>query len=205
MISNHQLQSLSTTLKFFKKGTIIFRENQKASYFRQVEEGKVKMVTFTPDGKEVIQSIFQKGESFGEPAMIGGFPYPSRAVALTDCKIWILGKRDFINLLRNNFDLHFKLTQTLCNRMEFKSNLLQSVSIKHPQERILSFIDYLKKRWKNPELKQDYFVVPYTRQQLADSLALRVETVIRAIKELEANKEVKIINRKVCRPFIKAL
>ena len=41
--------------------------------------------------------------------------------------------------------------------------------------------------------------IEYTRQQIANILGLRVETVIRVIKNLEKKKELQIIKRKVFR------
>jgi len=41
------------------------------------------------------------------------------------------------------------------------------------------------------------YEVPLTRQQLACTTGLRVETVIRCIKKMETEKKVKIINGKI--------
>jgi CRP/FNR family transcriptional regulator, cyclic AMP receptor protein len=41
------------------------------------------------------------------------------------------------------------------------------------------------------------YVVPFTRQQLADMSGLRVETVIRTIKKMEGDGKLKIVGRKI--------
>ena len=64
--------------------------------------------------------------------------------------------------------------------------------------RILRFFDYLKNDVHKLTINSN-FQIPYTRQQIADILGLRVETVIRSIKSLENKGEVKIISRKVYR------
>lgn len=64
--------------------------------------------------------------------------------------------------------------------------------------RILRFFDYLKNDVHKLTINSN-FKIPYTRQQIADILGLRVETVIRSIKSLENKGEVKIISRKVYR------
>lgn len=62
--------------------------------------------------------------------------------------------------------------------------------------RILTFIDHLKKGYGN---QSELFEVTFTRQQLSDMLGLRVETVIRTIKQLEKEGHLKIKDRKVFR------
>ncbi|WP_418123738.1 helix-turn-helix domain-containing protein [Chryseobacterium sp. PTM-20240506] len=56
-------------------------------------------------------------------------------------------------------------------------------------------MDYLKSYDEN---KTPYsFQIPLTRQQLASLTGLRVETVIRVIKNMEKENELKIVNRKI--------
>lgn len=199
MITRSKLLTAHAQLVSYKKGEIIFFERTKASFYFQIETGRVKMMSFTSDGKEVIQKIFEEGATFGEPALMGEFPYPARAVALTNCKIWKIIKKDFTDLLRRDPDLHLTFTKAICERMQYKAIILQMVSIKSAKERILSFIKFLKKKKSISCITHGTFVLPYTRQQLADILGLRVETVIRAVKELEEDGEVQIIKRKICR------
>ena len=199
MITRSKLLTAHAQLVSYKKGEIIFFERTKASFYFQIETGRVKMMSFTSDGKEVIQKIFEEGATFGEPALMGEFPYPARAVALTNCKIWKIIKKDFTDLLKRDPDLHLTFTKAICERMQYKAIILQMVSIKSAKERILSFIKFLKKKKSISSITHGTFVLPYTRQQLADILGLRVETVIRAVKELEEDGEVQIIKRKICR------
>lgn len=199
MINDNLLFNNNASKKSFSKGQVLFYEQTAAFYYHQVAEGKVKMICFLEDGKEVIQGIFGSGESFGEPPLMANFPYPARAIALTDCKIWMLPKQNFLHILTEYPALHFKFTEILCQRIENKANLLKTVCIKKPKNRILSFIDFQKDKTLPQKNQGDYFILPHTRQQLADTLSLRVETVIRALKELESEGEIEFASRKVCR------
>lgn len=46
-------------------------------------------------------------------------------------------------------------------------------------------------------LKKHSFLVPYTRQQIADLIGLRVETVIRTIKKMETENLLLIDHSKI--------
>jgi CRP/FNR family transcriptional regulator, cyclic AMP receptor protein len=161
-----------------------------------VEEGQVKMYIINPEGQEFTQGIFNPGESFGEPALLGSFPYPSNAGAITDARVWRLPKPEFLQLLRENFDLHLKLDQVLCKRLQYKSMVLTEVSSYDPEHRLTTVIKYFKSKF----LKQDQknkMIIPFTRQQLADMTGLRVETVIRAVKKMEKEGKLSLEGHKI--------
>ena len=184
--------------KHLVKDEILFNEGSSALFYYQVADGIIKMNNYSEDGQEFVQGMFKAGESFGEPPLFADFKYPANAVALVDSLVWKLSKENFINLLKNNFDLHLKFCAILSNRLQFKAMISKEISSHAPEHRILTLIDYFKEK-SNGE--SELFEVPFTRQQIADMAGLRVETVIRSIKSLAEKKELKIIKRKVYREF----
>lgn len=176
-------------------GEVIFSENRRAMFYFQVQHGEVKMYNLNEDGKEFVQGMFQDGESFGEPPLFGNFNYPASAAAISDTSIVRLDKTAFFSLLKEHFDIHLQMTATLSRRLSYKAMIMKEISVYPPEHRVLTVIDFLKQKDGNPV---DY-QVELTRQQIADLTGLRVETVIRAVKQLEENDEIKIINRKIHR------
>lgn len=178
------------------KNEILFSEGGPALNYYQVSEGIIKMNNYSQDGQEFVQGMFKDGESFGEPPLFADFPYPANAVAVIDSVVWKLPKENLIRLLKENFDLHLKFCAILSNRLQFKAMIAKEMSSHAPDHRILTLIDYFKEKAKEND---DFYEVPFTRQQLADMTGLRVETVIRSIRALAEKKELKIIKRKVFR------
>ena len=178
-----------------RKDQILFGEGDKAVDFYQVEEGQVRMYILNSEGQEFTQGIFQAGESFGEPALLGNFPYPSSAISITDGSVWRLPKADFLQLLKENFELHLKLDHVLCHRLQYKSMILTEISAHTPEHRLATIMNYLKSKM---DLKGNgKTLIPYTRQQLADMTGLRVETVIRTIKKMELTGKLILEGRKI--------
>ena len=69
-------------------------------------------------------------------------------------------------------------------------------------ERILAAIDLLKSKLSRERYGQDnHFVVPVTRQEIADMTGLRVETVIRKVGLLEEQGKLYISDRKILRAY----
>lgn len=190
MFPSKALDKYHAKLVSLRKDQVLFHEGDKALDYFQVEEGSVKMFIVSSNGQEFIQGIFGAGESFGEPALIGNFPYPGSVVALEKTKVWKLPSDYFLQMLKENFDLHLKMDQVLCQRLRYKSMVLSEISSYEPEHRIVTLLKYYKTKNVTSGLPGKV-IIPYTRQQLADMSGLRVETVIRTVKKME--KEGKLI------------
>ena len=198
MIPQEVLQQYNAILKVFEKDSIIFSENETARYYYQIVSGAVKMNNYNDEGKEFIQGIFYKEQSFGEPPLFIDINYPANAIALVETEILLLSKQTFTQLLKEHANIHFNITKNLAKRLYYKAIIASEISSQEPSHRVLRFIDYLKDDVHKIDSKYT-FKVDYTRQQIADILGLRVETVIRVIKNLEKQGELKIDKRKVYR------
>ena len=104
-------------------------------------------------------------------------------------------------MLKENFDLHLKLSQVLCKRLQYKSMILTEVSSYDPEHRLTTLLQYFKS--KEQRLKQSIpdvrskIIIPFTRQQLADMTGLRVETVIRTVKKMEKEGKLSLEGHKI--------
>ena len=193
MIPIDLLNTYNPFIKTYHKDEIIFNETEKPKYYYQLKSGKIKMFNLTEEGKEFTQGFFEKNASFGEPPLFGAFDYPASAICLTDCEIYVLEKKVFFNLLKAQPDIHLKFTKLICNRMLYKAKIMKELSIHPPEHRILTLLHHLKESSKTEGL----FEVKLTRQQISELTGLRVETVIRAVKQLEKSKKLILKHHKV--------
>ena len=180
-----------------KKNEVIFEEGTFPAFYYQIIEGEVKMNNFTEDGKEFIQNIFTLGQSFGEPPLFIDEPYPANAISITPSVLMQIPKNAFYSLLKQYPEVSLAINKSLARRLYYKSVMAPEISSQDPEKRLLTLMDYLKSHYSE-DLKEEY-IIPMTRQQLADLTGLRVETVIRTIKQLEKRGELKIIQRKIYR------
>ncbi|MFD1096502.1 Crp/Fnr family transcriptional regulator [Salegentibacter chungangensis] len=198
MIDESVLMEFGARKSWYPKGELIFGEGELAKCYFQIISGEVKMNNYNYDGKEFVQGIFYKGQSFGEPPLFGDLKYPANAEAITEVELYKLAKPHFFQLLEANPEIHLELTKTLASRLFYKAIIASELSTQEPEHRILRLLDYLKKYVH--QLKEPFsFKVDLTRQQIADLTGLRVETVIRATKSLEKKNEVLISKRKIYR------
>ena len=169
--------------KSYKKDERIFQEGDHPQYYHQIISGRVKMMSETEDGKEFIQGFFTDGQSFGEPLIFEGDENPASAIADHASVIIRLCIFSFIQLLKENFDVHFNLTKRLSHRLKNGSNALTEISCNTPENRIVSILNHYKSD-KSYTSDTSKIKVDYTRQQIAEMTGLRVETVIRVMRNL---------------------
>jgi CRP/FNR family cyclic AMP-dependent transcriptional regulator len=184
------------SVQLYKKGETIYHPDTqpRAVYF--IKAGKVKMVTVNNDGQEFIQGIFKANEYFGEPALLLGKPYLAYTIAIQDSEIIAVNKKEFFQFLESDTDFSMRLILTLSNRLFYKSMMLEELANEHADHRVKTLLIYLL---KDVAPGQELNV---TRQQMADMTGLRVETVIRLIKQPALQIGFKLIRGKIVKDVI---
>lgn len=181
-------------LREVKKNEVIFKAGQFPSYYYQVVKGDVKMNNYSEDGKEFIQEIFSPGRSFGEPPLFINEPYPANAIAISNGVILQITKTLFDEMLYKFPEISIEINKSLARRLYYKAIMAPELSSQSPDKRLLKLLNYLKNQ---NHTASEYYLVELSRQQLADLTGLRVETVIRTIKQLEKQAHLKIIEGKI--------
>lgn len=192
MINTDLLLAWGAVYKKINTGEVIFKEATQCYFYTQLVSGRVKWVNIDDEGKEFIQTIIEPGECFGEIPLFDEGTYAATALAEEESVIIRLHKASFIQLIKENPEIHFAFTKLLAKRVRFKFLLLKTIALHAPEARIATLINYLKSENKNfcPKCNQ----LKLTRQQIADMTGLRVETVIRTIRSMH-NKGSLIIEK----------
>ncbi|MET0945723.1 MAG: Crp/Fnr family transcriptional regulator [Flavobacterium sp.] len=198
MIAPELLEKYGALKKSFDKNDIIFEEGNLPTHYYQIISGEVKMSNYNDDGREFIQGIFYKEQSFGEPPLFLNQNYPANAITVDNSEILLLPKNNFLKLLEENPAISLKIIENLAQRLYYKSVMAAEMSTQEPEHRVLKLIDH-GIAYFNFKKDANGYLINFTRQQIGDLTGLRVETVIRTIKALEKKGLLKIINRKVYR------
>jgi CRP/FNR family transcriptional regulator, cyclic AMP receptor protein len=182
----------------FKKvshNEIIFNQQDKGSFYYQVHQGSVRCVNVNDDGPEFIQGIVAPGDSFGELILFDELPYACTAIANENTVLIRLHKFIFCKLLNENADLLLAFTRSFVDTLRFKTMLLNEVSCFGPEHRIATLLSYFKQTQKSTCCH--YNQIKLTRQQIANMIGLRVETVIRTMQKLKEKGILSIVKGKV--------
>src|SRR5690606_30772114 len=113
-------------------------------------------------------------------------PYLAYTIVSKDAEIITVDKADFFKLLDQERSFSMEMIKTLSDRLFYKSMMLEELANEQAEHRVVTLLCYLLKN-----VEKDA-VLDITRQHLADMSGLRVETVIRIVKKLAAEKFLKL-------------
>lgn len=179
----------------YKPKEFIFREGEHSQYYFQIISGKVKLNTFTENGKEFIHNILGKNQSFGDPLLFIEKLYPTNAVCLQATEVVRMPKNNFIEMLKHHPDLSLEMNMCLSQRLYYNSLMVSNMASSDPIQRLKGLLDYLKSYYDGD--CQHCFPIELTRQQIADLTGLRVETVIRTVKKMVNKEMIKLKGRTI--------
>jgi CRP-like cAMP-binding protein len=195
MIQQDLLLAWGGTFRKYDKNQSIFFEGDPPIFYYQVMEGSVRMANINDDGKEFIQGIFKKGDSFGEPVLFLDAVYPATAIANEACVVLRITRENFLHILKEYPDIHLSITRILAARIYNKSIVSKEIAGENPEHRVKTMLHLLKQQSK--ARNNERYKVELSRQQIADMTGLRTETVIRVMRKLHERGELCIEKGKV--------
>ncbi len=110
-----------------KKGAIIFRKGDIGSKLYAVRAGAVRISAPSEEGKDAIFNLVVPGELFGEIAFLDGGQRTADAVAIDNCELMVIERRDFIPLIRDNPEVAIRLIKILCARLRKTSEQVEDI------------------------------------------------------------------------------
>jgi CRP-like cAMP-binding protein len=193
-IDTNILMAYGAAVSKLKKNTIIFSQDEMARFYFQILEGQVKTFNLGPNQKEFVQGMFNDGESFGEPPLFIGEPYSANAVTTKDTILVKISQDIFFTILHEHPEIQMAILNMFAQKLYDKSVSARMLNQLSPEQRILDFLLYYKKKSSKSAEK---IHIPYTRKELANLTGLRIETVIRTLRKLKEAEKLDIVNHKV--------
>src|SRR6266481_308000 len=110
------------------RGNTIFAKGDPGAGLMGVLAGTVKVSVASAEGKDVVLNLFHEGEVFGEIALLDGRPRTADAVAMSDCELVVIERRDFVPFLSGHPDVMLKFIEILCSRLRRTSEQVQDIT-----------------------------------------------------------------------------
>jgi CRP/FNR family transcriptional regulator, cyclic AMP receptor protein len=120
----------------YPAGTEIYAKGSPGHYMMAVLRGTAKMISVSSEGKEIVLNTMNPGEIFGEIALLDGGERSADAIAMTNCELLVLNRRDFMPVLENHADICLMLLRILCKRLRHTSEQVEDVLFRHLEARI---------------------------------------------------------------------
>ncbi len=187
--------------KIFPKEKIILLEDEEGDTLFIIINGKVKVTTYSESGKEVIFSILNAGDFFGEMSLLDGKPRSATVVSMEDAQIQLIRRTEFYRLLENHPRIALRLLEELASRLRKADERIESLAILDVTGRIAGIL--LQFAEDRGIINNNEVIIKSrpTHQELANMVGTTRETVTRVLKQLEdksyimmAGKDVTILN-----------
>lgn len=108
-----------------------------------VISGKLKALTTSTDGDDVVFSILGPGEVFGEIALLSGTTRTATISAIEACELLVIDRRDFMAFLDTHPDISANLLQVLALRLKRVSELVEDTLFLNLPLRLAKKLDAL--------------------------------------------------------------
>lgn len=130
------------TLKSFYKDTIILSEKDDGSALFVIVSGKVKVARVSNDDKtkEVILTLLNPSDFFGEMALLDGLTRSATVTSLEDSQIFIIQRNDFLNLIKENPEVSIALLQELTQRLRAAGMKIKALSLKDAEGKVATVL-----------------------------------------------------------------
>ena len=126
----HELCELLDSLDC-KSGEVLFRAGDEGDAMYIIEEGKVRIFVRAKDGHEVTLTELQRGDFFGEMALLGDKPRSADARVAEDARLAVLSREHFLSFTRSNPNVALEMLTALANRLRQTDELLRHTATRN--------------------------------------------------------------------------
>jgi CRP/FNR family transcriptional regulator, dissimilatory nitrate respiration regulator len=179
-VPQRSFQRLATMAQLckFRKGQVIFRQEQNCPGVFVVGKGMVRVVKTGPSGKEHVLHIVGSGGTFAEVAAIGGFNVPAGAEAVEPTVCVLLPQAPFQKALAEDHDLCRGMMTGLACWVKHLVGLMEDIVLRDAAGRIARYL--LESRQSG----DDTVALPSLKRHVASHLDLTSETFSRTLRRL---------------------
>ncbi len=179
--------------KFGKKipaGTVLFHEGDRGEEMYILQSGKVK-ISKRIRGVEKTLATLEKGEFFGEMAILNDKPRSAAAETIDDCEMLVIDRKTFEALIRGNVEIAMRFIKRLADRLRETNDQMEALMIKDNTSRLVSI---LAKHVKDQKKGADFFI---TIEDLAGLAGIENSQVRIILEKLASVRIVELRDEKV--------
>lgn len=180
-----------------KGDTVVFHEDDPASAFYLVKEGRVKIYKTAADGREQVLSILGDGQVFGDVPVFDGGPYPATAATMDETVIYQVKRDEFEEFVRRHPEVALKLLRVLGQRLRQAMELVRDLSFKQVPHRLAGLLLSLGRDYGTEADDGTLIDMKLSRQEMAEIVGTSRETVTRELKKMESAGMLRLEARRI--------
>ena len=200
-------ESPTGNLRNYPKDTMIFSECQSGQDMFIIQSGQVK-ISKVVDDNEVILAVLQKGDFFGEMALLENKPRSASAIAHEDCVLMAVNRKNFDQMVATQAQLITRLTVTLAERLWSMSRQLTNAQLRDPMFKLFDMLALQLEKNRVPLGKTASHQFDLTPYDLAHMCGIPQEQQAIVLAQFIKDPRVRLVSNKIyiadCRELMKA-
>jgi len=197
-LSDKEFKELRHKIKIerFNKNGVILLEEQTPEFMYIVLSGKVKAVKINKDGRESILAIHERGDFFGEMALLDGKTSPATVIAMEASDIGFLAKADFNNYLFEKSVVLKAIIAMLCSRLRETWSTLKILKSADAEHRVRAMLGQISSHYGKESREGTLIQTRLTHEDIAHYASVSRETVTRLLDKFRKAGEMEILDHR---------
>jgi CRP-like cAMP-binding protein len=176
----------------YPRNSVILFEDDPGDSLYIVSTGQVKVVLIGEDGREVILSVLNDGDFFGEMSLIDDEPRSAHVIAMRDSRLLVLRRDDFQQQISQHPSIAVKLLKVLVQRLRRADAKIGGLVLLDVNGRVAKLLLDLADEGGGPKITRKL-----THHTIAQMIGSSRETVSRAMRELADRGLVDVTRREI--------
>jgi len=188
-----ELQRLATQV-YFRSGKTIFSERARADTVYGLSQGVVRLYKLLPDGRRQVLAFALPGDFLGMPF---AERYNFSADAIGEVALCRYSREDLTRFIQSSPNIMRLIIEFAIRELDMAQDQLLLLGNGSAEEKVAMFLVSWRNRLARITPFSETVPLPMRRQDIADFLGLKLETVSRTLAKLEQKNVIRIVPKGV--------
>ncbi|GIX00774.1 MAG: transcriptional regulator [Pirellulaceae bacterium] len=190
-LTEDEISALEThaKVKKFAKGESIYKPTDAADGTFLLAEGRIRLCSLTPDGRQSILGFVEPGELFGELGLVDPGYREERAVAVVPSVVTYIPNQALWDLMEKSPDLTVGVTKLIGMRRRRIERRLRGLLFRTNRDRLKSLLVELAEQYGAPSADGVELTIRLSHLDLANIIGATRETVTNLLGEMQERGE----------------
>ncbi len=184
-------------VRTFPKGSAIYVPSDSASDVFLLAEGRIRLCSTTPDGKQAVLALVEPGEVFGELAVINPGEHEERAEAALASTVILLPGDEVRRLMEVSPSVTIGITKLIGFRRSRIERRLRSLLFRSNRDRLVHLLVELAEQYGRLHAEGVLLTISLSHQELASIIGVTRESVTMLLGELQLEGLVRVSRKKL--------